>query len=62
MIISAFSLPHEAVPLEQAVDDAPEMEAKAQRMASHSGAWVMPRLWAGTTDFDVASIAGVGSK
>lgn len=52
MIIATFSLPHDAVALEQAFQELPEMEVEAERIAAHSRAWVMPCLWAANTEFD----------
>lgn len=52
MIIASFSLPHEAVALEQTFEVLPELEVEAERIAAHSRAWVMPCLWAANTQFE----------
>lgn len=54
MIIATFSLPHDAVALEQTFRKLPELEVEAERIAAHSRAWVMPCLWAANTEFDAA--------
>ena len=52
MLIATFSLPHEAVALEQAFEELPELQVEAERIAAHSRAWVMPCLWAANAEFD----------
>ncbi|WP_225336476.1 helix-turn-helix domain-containing protein [Halomicrobium urmianum] len=52
MIIATFSLPHEAVALEYAFRELPDLAVEAERIAAHSRAWVMPCLWVAHTEFD----------
>lgn len=57
MLIATFRLAHEAVALEQAFTDEPEMNVEAERIAAHSTKWTMPCLWIATDDFDAADEA-----
>lgn len=57
MLIATFSLPHDAVALEQAFRELPELEIEAERIAAHSRAWVMPCVWAANVDFDATDEA-----
>lgn len=52
MLIATFSLPHDAIALEHAFRELPEMKVEAERIAAHSRAWVMPCLWAANAEFD----------
>lgn len=54
MLIATFSLPHDAVALDHAFGELPELEVEAERIAAHSRAWIMPCLWAANTEFDTA--------
>jgi predicted DNA binding protein len=54
VIIATFSLPHDAVALERAFEELPELQVEAERIAAHSRAWVMPCLWAANAEFDAA--------
>lgn len=57
MRIATFSLPPDAVALEQALRDVPEMEIEAERIAAHSTRWVMPCLWVANAEFDAVDDA-----
>lgn len=52
MLIATFLIPPEALALERALRDFPEMEVEAERIAAHSTRWVMPCLWVAEADFD----------
>ena len=60
MLIATFSLPHDAVALEQAFREVPELEVEAERIAAHSRAWVMPCLWTANAEFDAVDEALAG--
>lgn len=57
MIIATFSLPHEAVALEQTLQKVSGIEVEAERIAAHSTEWTMPCLWAAGTDFEAVDAA-----
>lgn len=52
MLIATFSLPHEAVALDQTFQTLPTLQIEAERIAAASTEWVMPCLWAADADFD----------
>jgi len=45
MLIATFQLDHEAVALEQAFKQIPELQIETERIAAHSTEWTMPCLW-----------------
>lgn len=57
MLIATFLIPPEALALERAFRDLPEMEVEAERIAAHSTGWVMPCLWIAGADFDAVDDA-----
>lgn len=48
--VEDFALPH-------ALQEVPEMEVKAERLAAHSRHWVLPCLWTAGGDFDAFDAA-----
>lgn len=52
MVIATFSLPAEALALEEMLANISEIEIEAERIAAHSTEWVMPCLWIKSDDFD----------
>lgn len=57
MLIATFSLPPEAVALEYTLQEVPELEVEAERIAAHSTKWTMPCLWATNADFEAVDEA-----
>lgn len=57
MIDATFSIPHEALALERALRDVPEMRVEAERTAARSTEWVMPCLWITGAEFDAVEEA-----
>ena len=57
MLRASISVPPDAFALERAVDDVPELELEAERIAAHSTEWVMPCLWIAGTEFDAVDDA-----
>lgn len=51
MLIATFQLTHEAVGLDQAFEEVPDMRVEAERIAAHSTEWTMPCLWTAGRDF-----------
>jgi len=45
MLIATFQLDHEAIALEYAFEQLPELAIEAERIAAHSNEWTMPCLW-----------------
>lgn len=57
MLIATFRLDLDAVALEQAFAEAPDMAIEAERIAAHSTRWTMPCLWIAAPDFDAVDEA-----
>jgi DNA-binding CsgD family transcriptional regulator len=57
MLIATFQLDHDAVALEQAFGDVPEMEVDVERIAAHSTRWTMPCLWVAADNFEAVDQA-----
>lgn len=57
MLLASFRLEPGAVALEQTLDDLPNAEFEAERIAAHSTTWTMPYLWATHPDFDAVDAA-----
>lgn len=52
MLIATFSLPHDAVALEQSFQELPGLEVEAERIVAHSRAWGMSGLWTANAAFE----------
>lgn len=52
MLIATFSLPHDAVALEETFQELPGLEVEAERIVAHSRAWVMSGLWTANAEFE----------
>lgn len=57
MLIATISLPPKAIALESALEEAPELEVEAERIAAHSTKWTMPCLWAANAEFSAVDEA-----
>lgn len=57
MLLATFHLDHEAVALDRAFEELPEMEVEAERIAAHSTEWTMPCLWVAHDDLDEVDAA-----
>lgn len=57
MLIATFRLDFDAVALERAFTEAPDMAIEAERIAAHGTKWTMPCLWIAAADFDAVDEA-----
>jgi len=57
VIIATFLLGREAVALDQTLQEVPEAEIEAERIAAHSTHWTMPCIWIANADFDSVDMA-----
>lgn len=57
VLIATFSLPVDAIALEHTLEEVPEVEVEAERIAAHSSKWTMPCLWVANTRFDTVDEA-----
>lgn len=56
-IIAEFTVPAEAFALRSAFDAVPDLTVEVERLATHSREWVMPFLWASSSDLDAVERA-----
>ena len=52
MLIATFSLPHDAVALEQTFQELPGLKVEAERIVTHSRAWGRSGLWTANATFE----------
>lgn len=57
MLLASFSLPPDALALEQTLHDVPAITVEAERVAAHSTEWVMPSLWVTNAETDTVTAA-----
>ncbi|WP_227380831.1 helix-turn-helix domain-containing protein [Haladaptatus halobius] len=57
MFVATFSIPADGFALGHALDAAPDITVKAERIAAHGTVWVMPCLWVAGDDLDAFDAA-----
>ena len=57
MLIGTFEIPPDAVALDATLEEVPEVEVEAERIAAHGTEWTMPCLWVADAEFDAVDDA-----